>query len=322
MTADRITVVIPTRNRCRLLRQTLGTVFAQEGAEVDVVVVDEGSTDETPGMLARLRSDRLTVLRHEQAKGVSAARNAGIAAATGTWVAFVDDDDLWAPGKLGAQIAAARSGKGAGWTCAGAVRLNTRLQVRGAERPPVVSTVADKLLAHNVIPGGASGVMARTDLVREVGGFDEAISSLADYDLWIRLGLAAPLAVADRPLVGYRIHPAGMAHNVGRSEQELAYVEKKYQQVRSTRGIAIQKDMFLWLFGALYLRQGQRLQAMRVHRDIALRYRKRPAHALSLALLSPIGPALQQVRDRSRNRRVPAPWRAEAEQWLAPLREC
>jgi len=95
--SDRVTVVIPTRNRWRLLKQTLGTVMAQEGVDFDVVIVDEGSTDETPEMLRQLPRERVHVPRHDQAKGVSATRNAGIAAATGEWVAFVDDDYIWAP---------------------------------------------------------------------------------------------------------------------------------------------------------------------------------------------------------------------------------
>lgn len=188
---EHITVVIPARNRCRLLQRTLGTVFAQQGADFDVVVVDEGSTDDTPEMLERLPYDRLTVLRHEQAKGVPAARNAGVAAATGQWVAFVDDDDIWSPGKLRPQLAAAeetpgrtgrapeRSGSTNSWNCA---------VVRRHPWPRPSPTPC----LPNVIPGGASGVLARTDLVRQVGGFDVALSNLADYDLWIRLGLAAP----------------------------------------------------------------------------------------------------------------------------------
>lgn len=317
---EHITVVIPTRNRCRLLQRTLGTVFAQQGADFDVVVVDEGSTDDTPEMLERLPYDRLTVLRHEQAKGVAAARNAGVAAATGQWVAFVDDDDIWSPAKLGAQLAAAEETPGAGWACAGAVRVNEQLELRGREKAPVASTITDTLLARNVIPGGASGVLARTDLVRQVGGFDVALSNLADYDLWIRLGMAAPLGVVDRPLVGYRVAASGMAHNVRRSEQELDCIEQKYSTARRVRGVTLQRERFLWYFGALSLRQGDRIQAMRIHRDIALRCRDRPAYALSLALVSGLWPGIQQVRDRSQGRRVPASWRTEAETWIAPLR--
>lgn len=320
--SERVTVVIPTRNRCRLLQQTLESVLAQDGADVDVdvVVVDEGSTDETPQMLRRLAHHRVTVLRHEQAKGVAAARNAGIAAAMGNWVAFVDDDDIWAPAKLGAQLAAARQTPGTGWVSAGAVRVNARLQLRGAERTPYAPTVTASLLARNVIPGGASGVMVRSELLRQVGGFDGSLSNLADYDLWIRLGLAAPVAVVDRPLVGYRVHPSGMAHDVHRSELELAYIEQKYAMERRARGITVQRERFLWYFGALYLRQGNRVQAMRVHRDIALRCRDRPAYALSLAMVGGIWPGVQLLRDRAHARRLPASWRTEAESWITPMR--
>ncbi len=135
------------------------------------------------------------------------------------------------------------------------MKVDAQLRLGGAERPPVAECVTDSLLAGNVIPGGASGVMVRTDLVRELGGFDPALSNLADYDLWIRLGLAAPVAVVDRPLVGYRVHPSGMAHNVRRSEEELAYIEEKYRTVRRSRGVTVQRERFLWYFGALSLRR-------------------------------------------------------------------
>ncbi|MEJ7703153.1 MAG: hypothetical protein WKF47_05650 [Geodermatophilaceae bacterium] len=68
-----------------------------------------------------------------------------------------------------------------------------------------------RLLTSNIIPGGASSVLARTELVRRVGGFDQRLSNMADYDLWIRLALASPLAGVDRPLVGYFVHSTGMA---------------------------------------------------------------------------------------------------------------
>jgi len=319
--AERVTVVIPTRNRCQLLRQTLATVLAQDGVDVDVVIVDEGSTDETPEMLQRMPQDRVTLLRHEQAEGVSVARNAGIAAATGEWVAFVDDDDIWAPMKLRAQLAAIHDDPGAEWACVGAVRVNEQLELLGRERyEAVAATAADSLLACNVIPGGASGVLARTGLVRQVGSFDPALANLADYDLWIRLSLAAPLAVVDRPLVGYRVHSTGMAHNVARSERELDYIEQKYVAARRDRGITVHRESFLWYFGALALRQGNRLQAMRIHRDLALQRHDRPVYALSLALLGGLWPGIQGVRDGVQAGRLPLSWRTEAENWIAPLR--
>ena len=318
---NRITVVIPTRNRRQLLLRTLGTILAQEDVDFDVVVVDEASTDGTAEALTSLQQDRLTVLRHEEPKGVSAARNAGIQAAGGDWVAFIDDDDIWSPAKLKAQLSAARSQPGARWTCTGAVRVDARLRLGGPERPPSSSDVISRLLSCNVIPGGASAVMARTDLVRELGGFDPTLSNLADYDLWIRLGLASPLGVVDRPLVGYRVHPGGMAHNVRCGERELAVIEQRYRRARQERGIEISPDGFLWYFGSMYLRRGQRMSAMRIHLDLARRGDEGRGRALVAAAVGTAWPGVQRLRDRAQILKLSPAWRAEAESWIAPLRD-
>lgn len=316
----RVTVVIPTRNRRQLLLRTVQTVLAQDSVDLDVVVVDEGSTDGTAQALADLGHCRVTVVRHEQAQGVAAARNAGLEATETEWVAFVDDDDMWAPSKLAAQLCAITREPGARWACAGAVRVDARLRLGGPERAPA-SDISDRLLASNVIPGGASGVLARTDLVREVGGFDQRLSNMADYDLWIRLALASPVAGVDRPLVGYYVHSAGMAHNVPRSEEELALIEEKYRTIRQERGIGLHRDFFLWYFGSLLLRQGHRMPAVRQHLEIARRGGDRRLYALALAAAGGLWPGIQRLRDHNGSRRLPAAWRQEAESWIAPLRE-
>lgn len=194
------------------------------------------------------------------------------------------------------------------------------LRLGSAERTPCAAAVADTLLRRNVIPGGCSGVLARTELIRDVGGFDENLANFADYDLWIRLSQAAELTVIDRPLVGYRIHNGGMAHNVGRSERELEYVERKYRAMRSARGVVLERERFLWYFGGLYLRQGDRVQSMRIHRDIALNCRDRRLRALGLAVGGGLWPGMQRLRDQARSRRLPPAWRVEADSWLAALR--
>ncbi|MGI8683280.1 MAG: glycosyltransferase family 2 protein [Mycobacteriales bacterium] len=318
--AGPVTVVIPTRNRRELLLRTLATVLSQVGVQIDVVVVDEGSTDGTVEALARLRNNSISVIRHEQPRGVAAARNAGIAAASADWVAFVDDDDLWAPAKLRAQLDAAQTQQDAQWVCSGAVRLDAQLRLGGPERPPRSSDVLASLFSSNVIPGGASGVLARTHLVREVGAFDEGLSNLADYDLWIRLGLASPVGIVDRPLVGYRVHRSGMAHDVCRSELELARIEAKYRQLRQEHGIEISPDAFLWYFGSMYLRLGQRGPAVRTHLRLALHGDEGRWQALAAAVLGGAAPGLQPLRDRLQVLRLTPAWRQEAESWIAPLR--
>ncbi len=92
--------MIPTHNRRHLLPRTLDSVLGQVGVDLEVIVVDEASRDGTAAYLHELDDDRVRVVRHEQPKGTARARNAGIGLAAGRYVAFCDDDDLWAPDKL------------------------------------------------------------------------------------------------------------------------------------------------------------------------------------------------------------------------------
>ena len=115
MTAE-ITVVIPTHNRAQLMPKTLRSVLRQRGVELEVVVVDDGSSDATPEILQRIRDPRVRWLRHEEPQGVANARNLGFVAVDTPWVAFTDDDDLWAPDKLACQLAARRAAPWAQWS--------------------------------------------------------------------------------------------------------------------------------------------------------------------------------------------------------------
>src|ERR1044071_6101497 len=105
-----VSVIVPTRNRSSLLSKTLRTVLRQQDVELEVIVVDEASTDGTAALLATLGDARVRVIHHDRPRGVSAARNHGADEARGEWLAFIDDDGLWAPDKLAQQINAARSG--------------------------------------------------------------------------------------------------------------------------------------------------------------------------------------------------------------------
>ena len=104
-----VSVVVPTRNRSALLALTLHSVFRQQDVDLEVIVVDDASADDTAAVLRTIADPRLRLIRHETSQGVSAARNRGAAQARGEWIAFLDDDDLWAPAKLALQLRAARA---------------------------------------------------------------------------------------------------------------------------------------------------------------------------------------------------------------------
>jgi glycosyltransferase involved in cell wall biosynthesis len=257
-----VTVVIPTHNRQHLVPRAVASALGQRDVEVQVVVVDDGSRDATPAVLASIDDDRLRVVRHDRAQRLPRARNAGICRAEGTWVAFLDDDDLWAPDRLSAQLDALHR-TGAAWACSGTVLVDEQLDVLGFHPVPDEDEVAEELLQRNVIPGGGSGVIARRDLVHEVGAFDPSLVSVEDWDLWIRLSLESPIATVPEPHVGYLIHSGGMSRNIARMVEGRDRVIDKFEDERRSRGLHY--DYRWWSSYVLGLQRasGDRLGAAR-----------------------------------------------------------
>jgi glycosyltransferase involved in cell wall biosynthesis len=198
-----VTVVIPTRNHAPLLGGALSSALTQEEVDVEVIVIDDGSTDDTQARLDRIGDPRLRRLRNATPEGVARARNAALGLATGEWVAFLDDDDLWAPRKLRRQLDAAAAA-GASFAYGAAIVVDEGNGVRQEVPAPRADTIARDILARNVVPGGCSNAIARAELVRAVGGFDESLAMLAPWDLWIRLLQRCPAAACPQVVVTHR----------------------------------------------------------------------------------------------------------------------
>jgi glycosyltransferase involved in cell wall biosynthesis len=269
-----VSVVIPTRDRSALLERTLAGALGQRHVEVEVIVVDDGSTDGTAGLVEHLADPRLRVVRHELERGVACARNCGIAEARAAWVAFLDDDDLWAPTKLRAQLDAAEAVE-ASFVFCGAVMVDECLRVLRMFVQPDPEGLAETLASVNAIPAGCSNVVARTDLVRRVGGFDERLFQLADWDLWYRLACAARAASTREVLVAYVMHPANMllTHEPDVS-LELDYFAEKVADHGDHDQVVDPVRFSRWLAGG-HLRAGRKSRAAReliragfVHRNL------------------------------------------------------
>lgn len=202
-----VTVVIPTRNRWRFLQRSVASALRQEDVAVEVVVVDDGSSDETPASLAKFADPRLLIVRLETSRGVSVARNTGLSRARAEWVAFLDDDDIWAPTKLRRQLDAAGA-VGARWSYSGVVTVDEQLDPVLPTDPPVPpERVRDEVLSANVLTTG-SNIAAQRDAIEDLGGFDEGLAVLDDWDMCIRLAHAFPAAAVYEPLVAYVRHAA------------------------------------------------------------------------------------------------------------------
>lgn len=227
-----VSVVIPTRNRAQMLAAAMQSVFLQRGVDLELIVVDEASTDDTQALLASVNDDRLRVLRHDTPKGVSAARNAGIAVARGRWIGMLDDDDLWRPDKLAGQVAAAEQA-GAEWVYSSVMQFLPDLSIWMWSGAPDPGVVQRRLPHDNVVPGGASSALARREAVIAAGGFDTGMHMLADWDMWLKLSAGGiPAAVSDYA-VAYRIHPTNMSlKRMDLVLTEAAVIDSRYTDLR------------------------------------------------------------------------------------------
>jgi len=187
------------------LALTLRSVLRQRDVDLEVIVVDEASTDDTPKMLAALADARVRVIRHDTPSGVAIARNRGAAEAHGDWLAFLDDDDLWAPEKLVCQLQAAQQ-VGRDWAYTGAVVINMHGQILRVQRPLPPEEIVTALPRYNAIPGGGSNVVVRRTTWILVGPFNTRLRNTEDWEMWIRLAKHGPPACVCSPLIARRLH--------------------------------------------------------------------------------------------------------------------
>jgi O-antigen biosynthesis protein len=204
-----VSVVVPTYNRAHLITRTLQSVLGQTCGEFEVLVVDDGSTDETEHIVRSCSDERVRYLRQPSNSGVSAARNRGLREARGTFIAFLDSDDEWMPRKLERQVALFRrvpEEVGLVYTGVETVREDGTTTV---ERPQERGNVYREMLWRNVIHGGGSNAMMRREVVATAGFFHEGLAAIEDYEYWLRISRCFAVDFVDEPLVRYHDRRAG-----------------------------------------------------------------------------------------------------------------
>ncbi len=210
MDASLVTVVLPTFNRLELLRAAVDSVLAQTFAAWELIVVDDGSREDTRGYLRGLRDPRVSVVFADHTGVPAVARNRAIARARGRYVAFLDSDDRWAPEKLTRQLALMRSSPGRRWSYTAVRRIDAagnEITTRSVPWAPHSGWIVEQVLRVDAQIATPT-VLAELELVRELGGFDERMRFIEDYDLWARMALASEAAVESAPLADVRSHAA------------------------------------------------------------------------------------------------------------------
>jgi glycosyltransferase involved in cell wall biosynthesis len=219
----KVSVVIPTYNRGEKVQKGINSVLAQTFSDLEIVVVDDGSSDNTGETLNRVFGDRIRYV-YQSNQGASIARNRGVAEARGGWIAFLDSDDIWESDKLECQFKALQKLGPQCGACYTDVRLfnydETRTMFQMAEdnyhhkEEMGVNPEAMRLL---VKPGGAgmvvclSSLLARTDLIRKTG-FDPKLLYSQDSDFMFRLAMLTGFCYVNRPLVWFDRSPAEIRH--------------------------------------------------------------------------------------------------------------
>lgn len=257
-----VSVVVPTRNRAAMLRRALDSVLAQTCRDFEVIVVDDASSDDTLQQLARHPDRRIRSLASDAPGGAPRARNRGIAAARGCYVAFLDDDDEWLPQKLEAQLDVFSRGSS---------RLGL---VHGGS---MVVAAASGRTVHTVVPTPGlavrpadflgeitfttSVVMIRRQCFDEVGVFDETLAGAQDRDLWIRLAGAFEFDAVPQVLMRRYVHGAQITTSLPAKIRAKQQIIAKY--ARELRAQPRQLAQHQWRLGILLCVAGDRAAGRR-----------------------------------------------------------
>lgn len=228
MDTPAITVVIPAWNAAWCVGRAIDSVLAQTFTDFELVVIDDGSTDDTASVLA-FHGSRIRVVSQPNG-GLASARNAGIRAARGEYVAFLDADDWWLPEKLARQIALMRKQPWLAF-CSTAVRVETP---QGQPLPEWHCghcgghSVLESIFSANAfVAGSGSAVLVRREALIRSGGFDESLRSLEDIDLWMRLAVLGGYGCIDECLAVILKRPDSMSRNLQVMREAASRVMRK-----------------------------------------------------------------------------------------------
>lgn len=216
-----VSVIIPNYNYEAYIAGTIDSVLAQTYSNIEIIVVDDGSKDNSLSVLEKY-GNRIKVIAQKN-QGVSLARNNGVAASQGEYVAFLDADDIWLSSKIEKQLEKFSVGEEVGLVHCSMLYIDTNDQITGENRNGKEGWLAADVL---LLEEGATVGIGSTSLVRktvfdEVGGFDPRQTTAADWDFSYRVAKRYKIGFVSEPLVRYRLHGSNMHSNIGAMEHDV-----------------------------------------------------------------------------------------------------
>lgn len=231
----KVSVVIPTHNRSKLVKRAIDSVLRQTYQNFEIIVVSDGSTDDTDFVLKEISKNdpRVKFIAYENAKGANYARNIGIKEAAGDFVAFLDDDDEWMPEKLELQMNKFKENEllGLVYTGVEVIYYTNKKIINYYSIPKKTGNLSRDILISNCI-GTTSSVVMKKSLFSKIGLFDENLKARQDYDLWIRACQITEVGAVNKPLVRYynSTTTKQISDDVQKYEDALMYLKRKYEK--------------------------------------------------------------------------------------------
>lgn len=239
MKKEKVSVIIPTYNRAGCIEKSIRSVLEQTYREFELIVVDDGSTDNTQDVINSIDDERIRYIKMSENKGVSAARNEGIRHAVYEYIAFQDSDDLWRPDKLEKQMQTLMDNPQAGMVyCAYEChRYDGEIYIIPDESMPLYDKQGNlyiKLLMRNTI--GTPTALVRRECFQEAGLFYEALTCLEDWELFIRIAKEYEIVFLEEPLVVVNLKRGGVTSNLAGWYKARCYMIAKHKETLQQSG--------------------------------------------------------------------------------------
>lgn len=208
-----ISVIIPAYNAEKTILETIYSVQKQTFSDFELIIINDGSTDNTLEILNTIQDSRIKIFSYENG-GLSVARNRGISRATGEFIAFLDADDLWTSDKLELQLASLQKHPEAGVAYSWTHFMDEQGESFHADEPLFFEgNVYPQLLVHNFLASGSNPLITK-QAIESVGEFNPSVSGAADWDYWLRLAARWPFVVVPKPQIFYRQSSSSMSSKV------------------------------------------------------------------------------------------------------------
>ena len=280
-----VSVIIPTCNRVDLLKKALDSVLSQTYQNIEIVIVDDASSDETPVYCNSLNNERIFYYRLSSAKGGNHARNFGVEKSKGQFIAFLDDDDEWQPTKLSEQIRILINNRSIGLVYTGANVINVHHNVNYKITPKKRGDLSHSILTYNHI-GTTSSVMMRRSVFSDAGMFDISMPQLQDYDLWIRVCQICNIDYIEKPLINYYVHNSDsqVTTSVEKNKSSIEMIDKKYEHLLLKLTNRERKERFCQRYNAMGKRKLKNSESKEARRYFIKSFLSHP-NLLSVKLL-------------------------------------